>query len=310
MDISKLRSVELQKIILYYGFTPIADPEAVKLWQQNLCESLGLKGRILISKHGINGTLGGDMSALKKYVKTTKQYTGFRKIDFKWSMGNGNDFPRLKVRVRNELVAFDAPDAIKVTEKGVTNGGKHLKPAAVDQLVAERGDEVVFFDGRNAFEAAIGKFKNAIVPDVQTTHDFVAEIQSGKYDDIKDRPVVTYCTGGVRCEILSAIMIDNGFKEVYQIDGGIVRYGESQGDKSLWEGSLYVFDDRLNIDFTPDAKTIGKCEKCEGPTSTFRNCLFLGCRDLILLCDDCNSDPTNLVHTDQHTRGKRRQQVG
>ena len=310
MDISKLRSVELQKIILYYGFTPISDPEAVKLWQQNLSESLGLKGRILISKHGINGTLGGHMSALKKYVKTTKQYTGFRKIDFKWSMGNGNDFPRLKVRVRNELVAFDAPDAIKVTEKGVTNGGKHLKPAAVDQLVAERGDEVVFFDGRNAFEAAIGKFKNAIVPDVQTTHDFVAEIQSGKYDDIKDRPVVTYCTGGVRCEILSAIMIDNGFKEVYQIDGGIVRYGESQGDKSLWEGSLYVFDDRLNIDFTPDAKTIGKCEKCEGPTSTFRNCLFLGCRDLILLCDDCNADPTNLVHTDQHTRGKRRQQVG
>ena len=302
--------MELQKIILYYGFTPISDPEAVKLWQQNLCESLGLKGRILISKHGINGTLGGDMSALKKYVKTTKQYTGFKKIDFKWSMGNGNDFPRLKVRVRNELVAFDAPDAITVTVKGVTNGGKHLKPAAVDQLVAERGDEVVFFDGRNAFEAEIGKFKNAIVPDVQTTHDFVAEIKSGKYDHIKDKPIVTYCTGGVRCEILSAIMIDNGFKEVYQIDGGIVRYGESQGDKSLWEGSLYVFDDRLNIDFTPDAKTIGKCEKCVAPTSTFRNCLFLGCRDLILLCDDCSSDPANLVHTEKHTRGKRRQQVG
>jgi UPF0176 protein len=176
--------------------------------------------------------------------------------------------------------------------------------------VAERGDDVVFFDGRNAFEAAIGKFKNAIVPDVQTTHDFVAEIQSGKYDDIKDKAVVTYCTGGVRCEILSAIMIDNGFKEVYQIDGGIVRYGESQGDKSLWEGSLYVFDDRLNIDFTPDAKTIGKCEKCSAPTSTFRNCLFLGCRDLILLCDECNSEPANLVHTEAHTRGKRRQQVG
>ena len=310
LDIPKLRSVELQKIILYYGFTPISDPEAVRLWQQNLCESLGLKGRILISKHGINGTLGGDMSALKKYVKTTKQYTGFRKIDFKWSMGQGNDFPRLKVRVRNELVAFDSPDAITVTEKGIINGGKHLKPAAVDQLVAERGDDVVFFDGRNAFEAAIGKFKNAIVPDVQTTHDFVAEIQSGKYDDIKDKAVVTYCTGGVRCEILSAIMIDNGFKEVYQIDGGIVRYGESQGDKSLWEGSLYVFDDRLNIDFTPDAKTIGKCEKCTAPTSTFRNCLFLGCRDLILLCDECNSEPANLVHTEAHTRGKRRQQVG
>jgi len=302
--------VELQKIILYYGFTPISDPEAVKLWQQNLCESLGLKGRILISKHGINGTLGGDMSALKKYVKTTKQYTGFKKIDFKWSMGTGNDFPRLRVRVRNELVAFDAPDAITVTDKGIVNGGKHLKPKAVDQLVAERGDEVVFFDGRNAFEAEIGRFKNAIIPDVQTTHDFVQEIQSGKYDDIKDRPIVTYCTGGVRCEILSAIMIENGFKEVYQIDGGIVRYGESQGDNSLWEGSLYVFDDRLNINFTEDAKTIGKCEKCSAPTSNFRNCTSLGCRDLILLCDDCAGIPENLGCSPKHTRGKRRAQVG
>ena len=301
--------MELQKIILYYGFAPISDPEAVKLWQQNLCENLGLKGRILISKHGINGTLGGDMSALKKYVKTTKQYTGFKKIDFKWSMGTGNDFPKLRVRVRDELVAFNAPDAITVTERGVTNGGKHLKPKAVDQLVADRGDEVVFFDGRNAFEAKIGKFKNAIVPDVQTTHDFVAEIKSGKYDHIKDRPVVTYCTGGIRCEILSAVMIENGFKEVYQIDGGIVRYGESQGDSSLWEGSLYVFDDRLNINFTEDAKTIGECEKCSKPTSRFRNCTAFGCRDRILLCDSCAAIPENLGCSPTHTRGKRKHEV-
>lgn len=250
------------------------------------------------------------MSALKKYVKTTKHYPGFRKIDFKWSMGNGNDFPRLRVRVRNELVAFDAPDAITVTEKGIVNGGKHLKPAAVDQLVAERGDEVVFFDGRNAFEAKIGRFKNSIIPDVQTTREFIAEIISGKYDEIKDRPVVTYCTGGVRCEILSAIMIDNGFKEVYQIDGGIVRYGESQGDKSLWEGSLYVFDDRLNINFTLDAKTIGKCEKCEAPTSKFSDCSSHRCRDLILLCNTCRENPSNLECSPTHTRGKRRSQVG
>lgn len=279
------------------------------LWQQHLAESLGLKGRILISKHGINGTLGGDMSALKKYVKTTKQYTGFNKIDFKWSMGTGNDFPKLKVRVRSELVAFNAPDAITVTDRGVMNGGKHLKPKAVDQLVADRGDEVVFFDGRNAFEAKIGKFKNAIVPDVQTTHDFVAEIKSGKYDDIKDRPVVTYCTGGIRCEILSAIMIENGFKEVYQIDGGIVRYGESQGDSSLWEGSLYVFDDRLNINFTENAKTIGECEKCLAPTSRFRDCTALGCRDPILLCDGCAAKPANLGCSPTHTRGKRKHEV-
>ena len=302
--------MELQKIILYYGFAPVADPETLKLWQKTLCESLGLKGRIIISKHGINGTLGGDMSALKKYVRATKEFPGFKKIDFKWSEGTGNDFPRLRVRVRDELVAFNAPDEIKVDVKGIVGGGKHLKPAEVDQLVAERGDEVVFFDGRNAFEAKIGKFKNAIIPDVQTSHDFIRDIESGKYDNIKDKPIVTYCTGGIRCEILSAIMIDRGFKEVYQIDGGIVRYGESQGDTSLWEGSLYVFDDRLNINFTDKAKTIGECEHCGSATSSFRNCKNLGCKDLVLLCDECFKDEANLQCNETHTRGRRRESVG
>ena len=302
--------MELQKIILYYGFAPVADPVTLKLWQKTLCESLGLKGRIIVSKHGINGTLGGDMSALKKYVRATKEFPGFKKIDFKWSEGTGNDFPRLRVRVRDELVAFNAPDEIKVDIKGIVGGGKHLKPAQVDQLVAERGDEVVFFDGRNAFEAKIGKFKNAIIPDVQTSHDFIRDIESGKYDNIKDKPIVTYCTGGIRCEILSAIMIDRGFKEVYQIDGGIVRYGESQGDKSLWEGSLYVFDDRLNINFTDEAKTIGECEHCGGATSSFRNCKNLGCKDLVLLCDECFKDEANLQCNETHTRGRRRESVG
>jgi len=303
--------VELQKIILYYGFTPIAEPEVVRLWQRTLCESLGLKGRIIISKHGINGTLGGDISALRKYVRATKEFAGFKKIDFKWSDGTGQDFPRLRVRVRPELVAFDAPDQVKVDAKGIVGGGKHLKPAQVDALVAERGDDVVFFDGRNAFEAKIGKFKNAIIPDVQTSHDFIADIESGKYDNIKDKPIVTYCTGGVRCEILSAIMIDRGFKEVYQIDGGIVRYGETFKDKGLWEGSLYIFDDRMVQDFSDEAVVIGECENCAGPTNSFRNCANVGCKDLVLLCDTCYADPSHSEHKDTHTRGKRHaEQVG
>lgn len=302
--------MDLQKIILYYGFAPIEDPEAVKLWQKTLCESLGLKGRILISKHGINGTLGGDMAALKKYVRQTKEYPGFRKIDFKWSDGTGNDFPRLRVRVRPELVAFGAPDELKVDANGVVGGGKHLKPREVDQLVAERGEEVLFFDGRNAYEAKIGKFKNAIVPDVDTSHDFIRDLESGKYDDIKDKPIVTYCTGGIRCEVLSAIMINRGFKEVYQIEGGIVRYGESQGDESLWEGSLYVFDDRMNVNFTDKAKTIGECEACGGATSKFRNCTNLACKDLVLLCDSCAAVPANLECKPEHTRGRRTETVG
>jgi UPF0176 protein len=304
--------VELQKIILYYGFAPIGDPEAVKLWQKTLCENLGLKGRILISKHGINGTLGGDMSALKKYVRQTREYEGFRKIDFKWSDGTGNDFPRLSVKARKEIVAFGAPDELQVDEKGVVNGGIHLKPEEVNQLVAERGDEVVFFDGRNAFEAKIGKFKNAIVPNTHTTHDFIADIESGRYDHLKDKPIVTYCTGGIRCEILTPIMKNRGFKEIYQIQGGIVRYGEKfkDGEDSLWEGSLYVFDKRMNVDFSDHAKTIGECEKCSAPTSQFYNCADLGCRDLILLCDACAADPANLACIDTHVRGRRQEFAG
>jgi len=302
--------VELQKIILYYGFAPVADPETMKLWQKTLCESLGLKGRIIVSKHGINGTLGGDMSALKKYVRETKQFPGFGKIDFKWSEGTGSDFPRLSVKNRKELVAFTTPDEITVDKSGVTNGGKHLKPAEVNKLVEERGDDVVFFDGRNAFEAKIGKFKNAIVPEVDTTHDFIQELESGKYDHLKDKPIVTYCTGGIRCEILSAVMMNRGFKEIYQIQGGIVRYGETFKDKGLWEGSLYVFDERMTMDFSDETKVIGECEACAGATKNFVNCANLGCKDLVLLCEDCASKPENLVCKPTHTRGRSKEMIG
>ena len=302
--------MDLQKIILYYGFAPVSDPEAVKLWQRTLCESLGLKGRIIISKHGINGTVGGNMEDLKKYVRATKEYPGFGKIDFKWSDGTGNDFPRLSVKSRQELVAFNAPDEIEVARSGITNGGKHLKPAEVNKLVEERGDDVVFFDGRNAFEAKIGKFKNAIVPNIETSHDFVAELESGKYDHLKDKPIVTYCTGGIRCEILSAVMQNRGFKEVYQIQGGIVRYGETFRDKGLWEGSLYIFDERMTMDFSDEAKLIGECEGCGAGTKEFRNCQNLGCKDLVLLCDDCAQKPEMLECKPTHTRGRRKDMVG
>lgn len=278
------------RIILYYQFAPISDPTALMLWQRALCEKLGLRGRILISPHGINGTLGGEISAVKAYTKETRQYPGFKNMQFKWSQGGADDFPRLSVKARDEIVAFGAPDELKVDENGVVGGGVHLKPEQVNQLVAERGDEVVFFDGRNAFEAKIGRFKNAVVPDVRTTHDFIQEIESGKYDHLKDKPVVTYCTGGIRCEILSALMKNRGFNEIYQIDGGIVRYGEKYGDKSLWQGSLYVFDQRMHMEFSPDTVTIGECERCSAPSNKFENCTNERCRELVLLCPDCAAD--------------------
>jgi len=277
---------ELQKIILYYGFAPLEDPEAIRLWQKNMCENFNLKGRILISAHGINGTLGGAISDLKKYISRTKEYPAFKKIDFKWSEGTRDDFPKLSVKVRDEIVTFKVPDEIKVGPKGIVGGGKHLTPEQIHELVDARGDEVTFFDGRNAFEAEIGRFKNAVVPDTDTTRDFISEIESGKYDHLKEKPIVTYCTGGIRCEVLSTLMVNRGFKEVYQIKGGIVRYGERYGDSGLWEGSLYVFDKRMVVNFTQDAKTLGSCEKCGESTNKFFNCSHLACRKLILLCDE------------------------
>jgi UPF0176 protein len=286
----------MQKILLYYKFTPIKDAESVKLWQKTLTENLNLRGRILISPHGINGTVGGEMEDLKKYIQETKKFTGFKDVDFKWSDGTREDFPRMSVKVRAEIVAFDAADELRVDETGVVGGGKHLKPKQVHALVEKR-DDVIFFDGRNAHEAAIGKFKNAVVPNTHTSRDFIKELESGKYDDIKDKPIVTYCTGGIRCEILSSLMVNRGFKEVYQIDGGIATYGKQYGDDGLWEGSLRVFDDRMTVDFSDHTKVIGECSHCHQPTSNYENCAYANCNDLVLICEDCKQNPDLLFHT-------------
>ncbi|HSX17715.1 MAG TPA: rhodanese-related sulfurtransferase [Patescibacteria group bacterium] len=278
----------MEKIILYYKFAPLADPEAVRLWQKTLAEKNGLRGRIIISKHGINGTLGGDIEGVKAYVKETKAYLPFKGTEFKWADGGADNFPKLSVKVRDELVTFGAVDELQVDENGVVGGGKHLKPEQVHELVDKYGDDVVFFDGRSTYEAAVGKFKNSVVPNVRTAKDFIAEIEKPEYEKLKDKPVVTYCTGGIRCEVLSALMKNRGFKDVYQMDGGIVKYGEKYGDEGLWEGSLYVFDGRTSTKFTDKAKDIGDCVHCGSKTSTYKNCANKICNELILVCDGCS----------------------
>lgn len=258
----------MQKILLYYKFTPIKDPETVKLWQKTLCDSLNLRGRILVSKHGLNGTVGGNVEDLKRYIKETKKFEGFKNIVWKWSDGSREDFPRMSVKNRRELVGFkNSDDEFDVNGDGVIGGGKHLTPKQVHEMIEKYGDDVVFFDGRNAHEAKIGKFKNAVVPNTQTSRDFIAELESDKYDDIKDKKIISYCTGGIRCEVISAMMKKRGFKDVYQIDGGIVKYGEAYGDDGLWEGALRVFDGRMHVTFSDKAKTIGECTHCKGKTS-------------------------------------------
>jgi UPF0176 protein len=242
----------------------------------------------LIAPHGINGTVGGEVAGLKAYVKQMKTYAPFKDMAFKWSDGGRDDFPRLSVKIRPEIVTFGVADEIEVNEQGIVGGGKRLKPKQLHKLVAERGDEVVFFDGRNAHEAAVGKFKNAVVADVAHTRDFAKELQDPKYDKLKDRPVVTYCTGGIRCEVLSMLMKKRGFQEVYQLEGGIATYGEQYGDNGLWEGSLYVFDGRMGTKFSGQAADIGTCSHCGRKTSNYENCADKSCNDLILICEACS----------------------
>lgn len=324
------------RILLFYAFAPVADPEAVRLWQRELCESLGLRGRIIVSRHGINGTVGGELDACKRYLRRSREYGPFARLEPKWSRGSGfiemppreqdraaaagapdsrehetltytgktrsvpwrvsADFPKLSVKVRDELVAFGIPDELRVDEQGVVGGGEHLSPEAVNELVASR-DDVVFFDGRNAWEAEIGRFAGAIVPDVRTTHDFIGQIESGAFDALKSKPVVTYCTGGVRCEILSAAMKNRGFTEVYQLDGGIVRYGETFGNDGLWEGSLAVFDGRETVDFAPGAAVIGRCSLCGAGSSFVANCRDRACKARFVLCAEHAGSPCTAHRT-------------
>lgn len=276
----------MNKVILYYKFVPVADTGITMRWQRELCMRLDLKGRIIVSPHGINGTLAGDIENLREYKREMNRSLTFKGITYKWSDGTGEEFPKLSIKVRPELVAFNVADQIEVDEKGIVGGGKHLKPEQVHKLVEER-DDVVFFDGRNAYEAAVGKFKDAVIPDTKTTHDFVKELDSDKYDDIKDKPVVTYCTGGVRCEILSTLMKQKGFKEVYQMDGGIVKYGEKYKDDGLWEGSLYIFDGRMNHRFSDKSTDIAECVHCGAKTSNYENCANVSCNRLVLVCESC-----------------------
>ena len=213
------------KILLFYVFTPLADPDAIRLWQRDLCESLGLGGRIILSKDGMNGTVGGELKNVKRYIQEDARIPGVHRHRLQVERGaearraRDSDFPRLSVRVRDELVSFGAPGELRVDEHGVVGGGRRLSPEQLHELVESK--EVTFFDGRNQIEAGIGHFKDAVIPDVSTTREFVAELDSGKYDHLKNEPIVTYCTGGIRCEVLSSLMINRGFSEVYQLDGGI-----------------------------------------------------------------------------------------
>ncbi len=258
-------------------------------WQKELCTRLDLKGRIIISPHGINGTLGGSLVSLRRYKSQMNASGIFRGIHYKWSEANGDVFPKLSVKTRPELVAFEAPEEIKIDdETGIIGGGQRIRPNELHNFL-EKNPDAIFFDGRNLYESTVGHFDNAVIPQVRTSRDFLKEISDPKYNSIKDKPIISYCTGGIRCEILSVLMKNRGFSNVYQLDGGIVSFGKAYPKDPLWKGSCYVFDGRILEKFSESSEVVGTCCKCGDTTENYSHCANERCSSQMLLCEKCDN---------------------
>jgi len=271
------------KVLLFYKFVEVEDPESVMFWQLELCKNLNLKGRIIVARHGINGTLGGEMNSCKAYVKSMNKHSKFKKISYKWSDGTGDDFPKLSVKVRKELVTLNPEH-----EFDVFNKSKGLSPTAWHEYL-EGNPDVTILDARNVYESEIGAFKagskNLIAPQIKAFREIKDHLEKIP----KDKPILTYCTGDVRCEYLSAYMKDRGFKEVYHLEGGIVKYGQKYGDQGFWDGKCFTFDNRMKLDFgnRDKEKDIAECRSCGKKTSEQTNCAATECNELQVVCEAC-----------------------
>jgi len=270
-------------VLLYYMFVAIDDPAMLATQQHDLCSQLGLRGRILTSKEGINGTVSGTVEACNAYRQAMHANPLFASMVFKVDPADDHVFRKLFVRVKDELVTFRAKNAPPVWECT----GTHLSPQ--EWLEMMQRNDVVILDGRTGYEFDLGHFRGAIRPDVDSFREFPEWIEENLGND-KDRPILTYCTGGIRCEKLSGWMLKAGFKNVFQLDGGIVSYGKDPSVQgSMWDGKCYVFDERIAVDInhTNNKRIVGKCHHCGAPTETYRNCINVDCNLQHLVCSSC-----------------------
>jgi UPF0176 protein len=271
------------RILLYYKYVKIDDHEKMAAEHLEYCKSLGLKGRILIAPEGINGTVSGTVEQTDEYMRTMHDNPLFRDMVFKIDEADGHAFKKMFVRPRKELVTFRLEEDI---DPNVTSG-KRLKPKEFFEFLQR--DDVVILDGRNGYEYDIGHFRNAIRPDVNSFREFPKWIRENMAQ-YKDRPVLTYCTGGIRCEKLSGFLLREGFREVYQLDGGIVTYGKDPEVKGrLFDGKCYVFDERISVrvNQTEEDVVVGKCFHCGKPEDRYINCAYDFCHRQHICCPEC-----------------------
>jgi UPF0176 protein len=274
----------MAKIILFYKYIDIENVQEIAKWQRELCTKLELKGRIVLAQEGINGTLGGNEDQIEEYIQQMNKHPLFGNIDYKESLGlETSCFAKLKIWIRNEICHLGV-DTKKYTPK---DGGKHLKPEDVHKLLKENPEDLIILDARNKFEADVGRFENAIVPDIRYFRQFPEYIDKN-LEQFKDKKVLMYCTGGVRCERATTYLKSKKIAtEIYQIEGGIHRYTEKYPD-GFFRGKNYVFDDRITVKINDDI--LGACYICKKPNDDFTNCLNAMCNRHYTCCLECKTD--------------------
>ncbi len=272
------------KILLYYKYTTIRNPEKFRDEQRALCEKLGFTGRIIVAREGINGTLEGTEKNVKKYVSYMNKLRGFKNIHWKLSEGTGDAFPKLSIKARPEIVSLTLGKK-DIDPREIT--GKYLSPEQL-RTWFEKGKKFKIVDMRNDYEHWVGHFKGSILPPMKHFRELPKFLP--KLKKHKNETVLTVCTGGVRCEKASGLLVANGFKDVYQLSGGIVSYMKKYPGKD-WLGSLYTFDKRKTMTYETDPARvpIGKCKLCKAPTENFGDCMNMQCHKQFLICKDCEA---------------------
>lgn len=274
----------MNKIVVssFYKYIDLPNSEAFQKEHQEFCNKLGIKGKVLVSKEGINATVSGSKEQIKEYENKILSYKEFSDIKFKRTNTDKPPFRKTIVRIREEIVT----SRFNVNTKKV---GRYLSPSELKKMY-DNNEEFVIVDARNDYESKIGKFKNAITPNIETFRDFPKIIPELK--KYKDKKVVLYCTGGVRCEKASALLVKEGFKDVNQVDGGILNYIEEYPD-TYFEGRCFVFDNRLSVETGVGVKDISVCEKCHQPCGDYINCVNIKCDKLFISCKGCRDQYNN-----------------
>ncbi len=242
-----------------YKFEPLVDPiDLVSVYQQK-CDELELKGTMLISKNGINFSLAGTQQATDTIITFLEEDNRFLNIPLKVTYSETQPFRRMKVRLKKEIISLGRKD---INPRELT--GERISPQDLKNLLDNKED-VLVLDTRNEYETRVGKFENAIDLNLDTFRDFPKAIESLP-EEYKDKQIVMYCTGGIRCEKASAVMMKAGFADVKQLEGGVLDYFKETGG-AYWEGDCFVFDERVALDTQLNETDYIYCYICREPLS-------------------------------------------